>query len=490
MGVMRFVVESDRITKETVEQAYLAGFDRIPWQVRARYADGELRLERDTSDSAALHVPWQVEGHGQVTLSTPTLMERARPYHLSLELARGKIGQLRNQLAEWQMVGLDVPLEVVERVEEALGYFAQSAVIDHASTRSVRLADDAVQMALDAADRLAACYAEQALAARQRASPRLGTLWGVHLGRSLPDDAIAQPLRHAFNSAIVPITWREIETSEGHFCWDLPDRQIQWCRERGLKVFAGPVLHFDREALPGWLALYENDFESLTSVASQFLEAVVTRYRGSVDVWQCAGRVNAVDLFARSPERNVRLAARAVELSRALDAKTPLFVSFDQPWAEYMSRQGMDFPPVHSADALIRANLGLTGLTLDVNVGYHPGGSMLRDPLEFSQHLDYWSLLSVPMFVAVTVPSASDFDPLARRPASLSAGSWTPESQENWATRYLPLLLAKPYVHGVLWNQLRDFESHEFPYGGLFDLKKQAKPALGRLTAIRRAYLK
>ena len=90
----------------------------------------------------------------------------------------------------------------------------------------------------------------------------------------------------------------------------------------------------------------------------------------------------------------------------------------------------------------------------------------------------------------MSVPSASDDDPLARRSATSPTGRWTPESQRAWVGRYVPLLLAKPYVHGILWNQLCDFEPHDFPHGGLFDLRRQPKPALGRLAAIRQAYLR
>jgi len=93
MGLMRFIFPPDRISDETVEQAYLSGFDRIPWQVHVRREDGELILERSASDSGTLHIPWRVEGYGQVTLSTATLMERSEPYYLPLELAGARSGR-------------------------------------------------------------------------------------------------------------------------------------------------------------------------------------------------------------------------------------------------------------------------------------------------------------------------------------------------------------------------------------------------------------
>jgi hypothetical protein len=92
--------------------------------------------------------------------------------------------------------------------------------------------------------------------------------------------------------------------------------------------------------------------------------------------------------------------------------------------------------------------------------------------------------------VAITVPSASSDDSLARRRVPLSAGGWNLASQQTWIARYLPLILAKPAVHGVIWNQLRDSVAHDFPHGGLMDERCQAKPALRTLAALRQTLLK
>jgi hypothetical protein len=489
MGVMRFICPTNRIPGEAVEQAYLSGFERVPWQVRARGAKSELVLERASCDSGALHIPWRVGGHGQMTLSTATLTEGSRPYYLPLELARGKISQVRNRLAEWEMVGLNVPKEVHDKVGEALGHFAHAAVRRHDSAPSANLAEQAVRLALDAAHLLAACYTEQALAARRRSAPRLGTFLGANLGLSLPQDLSADRMLEAFNAAHVPFSWREIEASEGHYCWDLSDRQVEWCRAQGLTVCGGPLLQFDSRSLPDWLALYEDDLDALAALASDFIQAVVGRYQSQINVWQCAGRINTADVLSLSEEAKVNLAARAIEITHQLDPNTPALASFDQPWAEYLSRREMDYPPMQFADALIRAQLGLTGLVLEINLGYYPGGTLPRDPLEFSQQLDYWSLLGMPLFLALCVPSASGEDPQAARKASLSPGLWTPQTQQAWVSRYVPLLLAKPYVHGILWNQLRDREAHEFPHGGLFDPQDHPKPALAQLASLRQAHL-
>ena len=490
MGQMRFVVSPPgRITNEAVQQAYLSGIDRISWQVQSVMERGDLVLRRAVSESANLHIPWQVEGRGWLTLSSGSLCEQYGPYQLPLELARGTIGQLRDQLAEWQTIGLIVPKKITEKVSEAVRYFGRAAVGQEDRRASAALAEGAIRTALDAADLLAATYVDQAIAARRRAGGKLSSFLGADLGVSLLDDYSAEQFLLTFNAAAVPLCWREIEATEGSYYWTICDKQIEWCRNHSLEVCCGPLLKLDPQGLPDRLYLWEDDFDTVLSFVSEFVSAAVTRYRGKVDLWQCAGRLNSADVLSLSEEDKLRLAARTIELTRSLDPDTPVVVSFDQPWAEYMSRRETDFPPLYFADALVRAGLDLTGVMLEINLGYCPGGTLPRTTLELGRQLDYWSLLGLPLFVSLSVPSGYHEDPLARRRVSLPPGDWTAGTQQAWVARYLPLVLSKSYVRGVLWNQLRDSEPHDFPHGGLFDARRNPKPALRTLASIRRAHL-
>ncbi len=313
---------------------------------------------------------------------------------------------------------------------------------------------------------------------------------GADVGISPLEDYVAGQFLQTFNAACIPVVWREIEAAEGAYCWDLLDDQVRWCRDRGLVICLGPVMQLDARHLPDWLYAYERNFARLAEIACGFLEAVVSRYQGKVDLWIAAGRVNTADALALSEEENIRLTGRAVESLRSLDAETELLVAFDQPWAEYLRAGDRDFPPLHFADALVRAGLGLTGLGLEINVGYTPGGTLPRDPLEFSRQVDYWSLLGVPLYVLLTVPTAAHADPLAQRRASPLACEWSPAFQQTWVQRYVPLLLAKPAIRGIFWGQLRDSEPHALAHGGLFDLRRHPKPALRQFASIRQAHVR
>jgi hypothetical protein len=491
MGLMRFrVFPAERITAAMIEQAYLSGVDRMSWPVRAMVDQGDLVLRRSVSDSANLHIPWPVEGNGLPMLSTSSLMETPTPYLLPLELARGTLAQVRNQLSEWQFIGLNVPVAATEKLTEAVERFSWAAVSQDNLAQSAEYAEAALRATLEAGDLLATAYADQARVARRRNGGNRASLLGADLGSVLLDDNTSRQYLRCFNAAVAPLCWRDIETTEGNFAWSTSDKQIQWCRGHGLKVFAGPLLMLDPLALPDWLYLFADEWESLLECTSTFVRQVVERYRGKVDYWIGAGRLHISEAFPLSEQERLQLVAHTVERVRSLDPTTPALVSFDQPWAEYMRQRASDFPPLQFADALLRAGLDLAGLMLEINVGYAPGGTLLRHPLELNRQLDAWSAFGLPLWLALCAPSASYKDPLAQYATTVSSNNWTPAAQRAWVAQNVPLALAKPLVQGALWNQLRDNQPHRFPHGGLFDDRQHPKPALRTLAAIRQAYSK
>ncbi len=490
MGVMRFILSPpERNSEQVVEQAYLTGFDRIPNMVRARAEGDTLVLQHSGTEAVNLHVPWDVAGYERLTLSTGTLVESATPYPLPLELARGRLGLVRNQAAEWEVAGLAVPDSVRTAVREATRYFSRAAVHQQQREQSSQLAEQSLRASLDAAAQLVAAYANQALPLRIRYNGRQPLLQGGVLGSSLLDDVSTAQFLQTFNVAGVPFSWREIEIYQGSFLWDTADKQVAWCQMHGLPVFSGPLLELDRRSLPDWVHSWGDNFDALFSFVTSYVQAVVSRYRGKVAIWQCAGRVNSSDLLALSEEQHLRLVAQVVEVIRSLDRDAPIVFSVNQPWGEYLLHRQREFPPWQFADVLIRAGLGLGGLVLETNLGYFPGGTRLRDGLDWSRLLDYWAVLGLPLYISLCLPSGAHEDPLANTRTHVSP-SWTPQAQEEWVAQHVPFLLAKPYVSGILWNQLRDGEPHDFPHGGLFALDRTAKPVQVALAAIRQTYLR
>jgi len=451
--------------------------------------NGNLAVERSISESGSLLLPWQVKGHGQPILSTASLVERREAYYLPLELARGTVSHLCNQMAEWQLIGMTVPKGTSARVSEAVRQFGHAAVNQENQEVCSQSAQRAIEHALDASNLLAAAYVDQSMAVRRRIGKLLSFVAG-DLGNTLLDERTAKQFLNTFNAAVLPLRWRDIESTEGAHSWSVPDKQVAWCQSQDLKVFSGPLLQLDAQGIPNWLYLWEEDFENLESFTNDFVTKVVKRYQGKVDFWQAAARVNGTEVLSLSEDECLQLTARVVELIRSLDPEKPVLMSIDQPWAEYMRSRTVDYPPLHFADTLIRSGLEIAGVVLEMNLGYTPGGTLPRTLMELSRQLDMWALLGLPVFVSLTVPSSSEPDSLAQRQPQFLPEKPTVQSQQGWVARTVPLILAKSYVRGVIWNQLSDGVPHDFPHGGLFDAQARPKPAIKTLGAIRHAYLK
>ncbi|HEX5471765.1 MAG TPA: endo-1,4-beta-xylanase [Lacipirellulaceae bacterium] len=493
MGLMRLIVhDRDRIPAGGLEQVHMCGSDDLPWFGRAYFSGNQLIIERNEQDSGRVFVPWRVGQSGSLLINTSTLMERDRPYILEVELARGMLNNLRNQIAQWEMMGLVVPASLRGKVLEATSDFSRAASSQDDLPAAADWAEHALATSVNAMRDLTAEYTKQALASRRSQDRQFTSWFGVHLGGQLPKPNVARHVVNTFNMVSLPFTWRTIEAVEGRRNWTQADAQIEWARSTGLRICAGPLLELDDRGVPDWTYLWEGDFDSLLSFMLEHVHAVVDRYRGKVHLWQVAARMTHGHALGLGEESRLQVAAKAINVVRQLDPTTPLVVTFDQPWAEYLASEQLDLAPMHFADALVRADLGLSGLGLEINVGYHPGGSLHRGPLAISRLVDTWSLLELPLLVALTLPSSADEDAQANAKVRVLSGApdeVSPQSQCDWVSEHIPLLLAKNAVQVVLWNQLSDSAPHHYPHGGVFDAADQPKPALEALKKIRHQYL-
>src|SRR5262249_50805329 len=112
-----------------LERACVAGGpDNMPWPTEVRVEPEQLQVRRAVDESGYLLVPWEVGEIGRLMGSTATLMERPDAYCLPVELARGKINQLRGQAADWQAGGLVLTDELEKRIKDIGLAFGRAAV--------------------------------------------------------------------------------------------------------------------------------------------------------------------------------------------------------------------------------------------------------------------------------------------------------------------------------------------------------------------------
>src|SRR5262249_43966613 len=79
------------------------------------------------------------------------------------------------------------------------------------------------------------------------------------------------------------------------------------------------------------------------------------------------------------------------------DPSAQVTIGVDRPWAEWMGSSHFQLGPLHLCDYLLRAELGISGIAIEIAPGYTAPGSHMRDLFEFSKLLDLYSLLNVPL---------------------------------------------------------------------------------------------
>jgi hypothetical protein len=472
MGRMQFIVpHRDRLPDGAIELAYLAGHEEAPYQTRTSWQGDWLSVHRDEAESATFTIPWIVGNRPPLALSTGTLVERARPYLLPVELARGTVYRLRTYAFLWQALGLVVPAGLSPLLKEALGALARAATAQDQPVEAAKSAEQALVAGLEGGAVLCAAYADQSRRARRAMSTRTPLVVGVPLDDDRPpDQPFAEFLLQSCNTLSVPFSWRNIEATAGAPSWQLSDVQIAWCQGHEKRICGGPLVRLEPEALPDWIGP-ATDFGTLQASVARHVQAVVERYRGRVHLWNCGAAINTATTLPLTEEQRVRLAVSAIETARAADRQTPVILTLDQPWGEALRDERRQLSPIHFADALVRGDLGLAGLGLRIDMGFAPGATLPRDVLEISRQIDRWSVFNLPLLIEFTLP-----------PSVLPSD----HGEQAWIEQVIPVLLGKPAIQAVFWGRLFDGQGRPFADRGLFDREGVPKPALRAFSAIRR----
>jgi len=454
--------------------AYLSGIESVPWYTTSRLDGGRLRVERDIDESGKLFLPWPVEGFGPMMQSTCSLRPSSKPYSLLLELARGNCYNVRSQSDVWHRAGLRLEETFNTTLDQATAAFLDASVCPLDSSALTEHSLRSIHLLHTAAEELSEAYSGQAISFRKLNETKLSTLVGgiIHVDGGEPKHGADYAA--AFNSTGVRMSWGEIESDAGRFDFDRVDQVLAWASSIGVRVIGGPLLDFHDRMLPHWLYLIEDDFEKLLESINSFVERTVKRYRGRVQIWNCASGLNTPGPLDLSDEQIMRLAVTVLQTVRRIDPQTPAIISFDQPFGEYLAHHRNGISPIHFADAIARSGLGMAGLGIELRLGFDGIGTLPRSTLVLGQMLDRWATLGMPLLVQIATPADNKPDPLARRPTTPVRPSFAQSAsdltQMQTASALIRMLLAKQFVHAILWEGWDDSVPHQLPHTGLYSM--------------------
>lgn len=413
-----------------LESATLGGgYDLTPVVTRLSFEGNRLILKKDANESSYLLLRWPLEGIGRPLAISATLRERSEPYALLTELARGRINSLRNQVAEWQPIGLELDPEDQSELSSLTRAFGK-CVLDANPTAAD--ATDLLKRAFHLSERITQSFSTQLLETRLSEGGKFRTRFGHRLSAIPRPEHREQVLRDANAFRLVP-NWRAIEPRESDYHWAEFDELVHWAVASGKAVSIGPIIDLSEEMIPDWLKPWGGDLPSLTAFLCDFSETILRRYEDRVTTWQIFSGFNHADLCGLGEDDRLRLAARLMDSARQTIPAGQWSIALSQPWGDYLTYEEYTYSPIVFADTLLRAGFNLAGLELELSCGNSPRASIPRDPLETYRLVELFSVLNVPLEVSVRGgpgPEVSDCPP-------------------RWAESTVSLTLALPQVQAV-----------------------------------------
>ena len=467
----------------------------MPYPTDACIEEERLVLQRCVNETGSMQaqVPWQIDGFGQLMTSSATLMERTTPYHLGIELARGKLNQVRTQASEWTMGGLLMPDTLANEIRMATQAFGR-ALMRLPDPEATPLAQESLTLAFEAGHELARTYIQRVFALRHERQPHFDAWLSCRLEGSKPVEALTPQFKQTFNAVSLPFAWQEIEPAHRHFTWEKTDRNTSWALDNGLKVIGGPLIDFAGHNLPDWLWENATDLTSLSNYLGDYVENVVRRYQSRIHTWQITAGSNCAGILARHDAELIWLTLRLAEAVKRVNPQLEIIVGLAQPWGDYLAEQERSKTPFIFADDLLRTGIKLAGLDLEFLMGISPRGSYCRDLLDTSRLLDLYALLGVPIQATLGYASATAICDCACPDQRVNLGNWrganSESTQADWASVFAAMALCKPYVRTVQWAHWSDAEPHQFPHCGLINEQGQPKPALQSLRQLRSEHMK
>jgi hypothetical protein len=495
--MLRFKVYRDGQPAEGTDLAgaYLFGQDGIPVRADIVSSRDQITCMKRVGAACGLSLLWDVGQDSRYLLSTTRLPERPEPYNLNLELLRAQIMLLYQKREDWALFDLPEAEQLNDDFTAIREAFLRALVqnVDDPAT-AAKIADDAMEQTLAFAERLALFHSDVVLKQHDPGMRRLQ--FGTRIQLRTEHPGLLKRMREGLDFALLPMTWRAIEPTEGKCDFSLIDAWVNWANREGKTLHAGPLLSFQPEFLPEWLYQYESDFDELRDRVFDHIQQIVKRY-DDVKVWHVLSGLNAVNTFNLSFDQIMELTRTCCQLTKTLAPDAKALIDITLPFGEYYARNQRTIPPILYADMTYQSNIKFDAFGIQLAMGIAEDGYYVRDLLRISSLLDEFQPHAKDVYItAAGVPSENDSDSGdasggQKSPAKGGAwqGPWTPDRQARWLRGLIRLAMSKPYVKGICWRDLADLPGHYLPHGGLCTHDNHGKPAWKTLLAVRNAMI-
>ena len=470
---------------------HVVGMEGIPRPCNVKHIDDMLVVTRNQNESGKTYITYPFSNRGELTVCTGTLPESASEYDLIVELARGTINRLRNQTSIWQEGGLEIPEHARQLTRLATSKLGKA--ITGPKDQSEELAKDALDCAIDAIFKLCEKFGADISAFRVNES-EIPAFWTATTHRSKTATS------HDIEFDILAVDAETILSEKDVYSDD--------------KLIVGPLL--DASPIAPFSVEYEDFNAGRIALISQ-CQQMLRQLPSNVSLIHAACGLNGIGHKNLTYRQQVQLTNELIGLIDDSAHNVPVMISFDYPWAERLAWSVGGIHPLQIADDIMRNGSKVSFIGLDINLDYWPCGSVARDPLQWIDLIDLWSQLGLPLVICLRVPQtlqliecsddetvefnsnpddnvtiAIDSDLTADaddEPSPLPANSirenLSDEQRLYLLKTILPMIVARPGVHGVFFRNWSDDEDLRFPNSGLVNAAGTAKSSLDVLRELR-----
>jgi hypothetical protein len=260
-------------------------------------------------------------------------------------------------------------------------------------------------------------------------------------------------------------------------------------------LILGPLL----DASPGGIIepfMRLDDFEARRHHILKLCQEWLSAIQAPTAVIHAVSGLNGTGHRLLSYPQQLQITIDILQAINELSRSAPVMVSFDNPWGERLSSSVGGMHPLQIADSLLRHGVHISYLGLDVNLDYWPGGSAVRDPLQWIDLVDIWSQLGLPLVFCLRVaqqaremPTSAEKDRSDMLPINRIASKLNDQQRMDLLRTVIPMLIARPAVLGVIWRQWQDADDPRFPGGGLYDDQGNPKSIVSMIQQLRDEFL-
>jgi len=483
--MLRFTTcQSNPFAGELVN-AHLLSRDNQVIQGTIAIEDGVITANAAGHTSFALCLMYDAGKAGRLMLQTSVLPPREKPYMLPLELARYRIKAFLDLSENWSLFYLSDDNPAVKCWEDSRLIFTKALVCDDPQEAG-GLARRALELSIDASEKLTMVHAQLFLHHRYAHKPASITALGVQVDTSRFDEPIRDLLHKNFGMITIPMSWSSIEPEQGTFDWGPIDRWVKWARDSKKHIIAGPLLDFSREGeIPQWVVDCEHDYPVFRDKCYDHIQRVLQRYGGVVSFWNVCSGINMnthVRLSLANMVDLVRMSGLVVRQARK-DSK--IMIELVELFSEFVAVISESYDPKVFLARLSQEGVRLDALGVQMLVGGAKGKST-RDLMLLSSKLDEFLHADIPLIIsAMGAPSV-----IISERYGWWKSQWDERQQEQWASSMLAICLSKPFVNAVIWTDLYDHKKMILPTAAFISRKGKPRTVLSKLLSMRKRLLK